>query len=83
MIDQSRVALLFEGCFLSNILLYPYTDVCIPNPCNNGGTCEVIVNPLAHNTAKCSCTTGWYGDTCGLGINLAYSIFSMKQLHIS
>ena len=45
-------------------------DECDPDPCLNGGQCVDGVN-----RHTCTCTSGYTGDTCGLGmfkIQLAY-----------
>ena len=34
---------------------------CVPNPCNNGGSCT---DANADGTAECTCTGGFSGDTC-------------------
>ncbi|XP_070212107.1 adhesive plaque matrix protein 2-like isoform X1 [Littorina saxatilis] len=39
------------------------SDPCESNPCQNGGTCA---GNTATNTFTCSCTAGFYGDTCNL-----------------
>ena len=34
-------------------------DECIPNPCENGGTCFDGINDY-----KCTCVPGFTGDSC-------------------
>lgn len=34
-------------------------DDCFPNPCQNGGSCQDLVNAFS-----CSCTDEWMGETC-------------------
>ena len=34
-------------------------DPCSPNPCKNGGICQIV-----GGTFKCTCTAGFFGPTC-------------------
>ena len=34
-------------------------DPCSPNPCKNGGTCQIV-----GGTFKCNCAAGFSGPTC-------------------
>ena len=37
-------------------------DDCDPNPCQNGATCQNLINDY-----KCTCIEGWEGKTCTEG----------------
>ncbi|ELT94385.1 hypothetical protein CAPTEDRAFT_193014, partial [Capitella teleta] len=36
-----------------------HANPCVPNPCENGGTCE-----SSGNGFTCTCKPGWMGETC-------------------
>ena len=42
-------------------------NACEPNPCKNGGTCEV-----AEASFTCTCATGYTGDICDEGTCLSF-----------
>ena len=37
-----------------------FSDDCMPNPCENGGTCCDLVDDY-----RCECADGYSGSTCG------------------
>merc|ERR1712032_742010 len=39
-------------------------DACRSQPCQNGGECQVQGNAF-----KCTCASGWSGDTCGTRVS--------------
>ena len=57
------------------LTLAPYmtiaTDIneCAPNPCQNGGTCEDLVNDF-----NCACVAGYSGENCENGEWLALGV---------
>ena len=45
---------------LINNEYYQYdTDICVPNPCYNGGTCNI-----KHGKVECDCPKGYNGTHC-------------------
>lgn len=56
--------------FLGPLCLTPQDNACLPNPCRNGGTCDLLT--LAD--FKCLCPPGWSGEaprflwTLGTGV---------------
>ncbi|XP_046746481.1 cubilin-like [Diprion similis] len=49
---------------ITNLLNKLQTDECARNPCQNGGTCEDLIDGY-----KCRCTEGWEGSQCTTDIN--------------
>ena len=45
------------------LFLFSVTDICLPNPCQNGGQCTV----LANSNIQCVCQGGFTGDICDQG----------------
>ena len=64
--------LLEATCVLSLIFIRLYTlaynvlnsdiDECASNPCDNGGTCDDLVNGY-----RCQCADGYTGEQCKIG----------------
>ena len=44
------------------LLLYVDTDECASSPCQNGGTCQDLVNQY-----QCNCDDGYEGTNCEIG----------------
>ena len=49
--------------------------VCSPNPCVNGGNCQVV-----DGDAICRCPDGFVGEHCELGIS--HDIYILSLIHI-
>ena len=46
------------------------TDLCVPTPCKNNGTCTTHSNS---GNFTCHCPDEWTGNTCNIGIRILYS----------
>ena len=53
------------------MFLFSIGDACIPNPCQNGGTC-VFDEPTG--SFQCTCPPGYTGRTCDMGKQLNTTI---------
>ncbi|KAF8792673.1 Protein crumbs like protein [Argiope bruennichi] len=53
----------YEGEFCDSVI-----DYCINNPCQNGGTCDMIIEPESA-VYHCYCPSGFTGDNCQQNVN--------------
>ena len=58
---------------MANFAFFSDINECVPDPCQNGGTCEDLVGSY-----RCSCKTGYSGDNCQTGDNIC----NLRVLHI-
>ena len=52
------------------VCVLSYTDVCVPNLCENGGKCTEHNDPVDGRMPSCSCVDGWHGDKCDESKNI-------------
>ena len=50
--------------YILYILCFPPADFCLPNPCENGGTCIQSVWPAEPQLTTCQCPPGYDGHYC-------------------
>ena len=43
------------------------SGICSPNPCVNGGNCQVVDGKI-----ECICPHGYFGDRCEFGMGIHY-----------
>ena len=60
-----------DSTMTNHFLLFPDIDECVTNPCLHNGTC---INTVGNY--NCSCTAGWEGNDCEIGIFLTMLCFT-------
>ena len=56
-------------------LLIPDIDECGSDPCQNGGTCNDLVNGY-----NCTCASGYTGDNCETGNQFCCETYTLKYI---
>lgn len=59
--------------------VYPSSNPCSSDPCNNGGICT----PKGQLTFECKCVGPWRGIYCGIGMLLNVMNFILLILFLS
>ena len=60
-LDKSKILSSGNGWLSLKILI---SDFCLPNPCENGGTCVPSIWPSEPQLTTCQCLPGFDGHYC-------------------
>ncbi|KAH3805946.1 xylosyltransferase oxt-like [Dreissena polymorpha] len=55
---------MFVYAIISSFIVAIVAANCVPNPCQNGGTCFPSHEPIDTAKFSCKCTSGWDGRFC-------------------